>query len=52
VQNSRNEEIIISNGDKIAQIFFAKTADYFKIEITEKLEESDRGEKGLGSTGA
>lgn len=48
--NLGKEEFIIKNGDRIAQIIFAKVeqADFI---ISTDLEETKRGEKGFGSTG-
>lgn len=40
----------VKKGEKIAQIVFLETP-YFSIEETEELSQSDRGERGFGSTG-
>ncbi len=48
--NLSNEDYIVQNGERIAQFVLAK---YERIEWQEvsELEESDRGEKGFGSSG-
>lgn len=48
--NLSNEDYIVQNGERIAQLVLAK---YERIEWQEvsELEESDRGEKGFGSSG-
>ena len=48
--NLGEKEFIVGNGDKIAQLVITP---YFKadFEITNKLEETERGSKGFGSTG-
>jgi dUTP pyrophosphatase len=48
--NLSNEEFLIENGERIAQLVFAKVeqADWVNVEI---LSETARGEGGFGSTG-
>ncbi len=48
--NLGNEDFIINNGDRIAQMVFLK---YEKAEfkLVEELDETDRGEGGFGHTG-
>ena len=48
--NLSNEDYFVQNGERIAQLVLAK---YERIEWQEvsELEESDRGEKGFGSSG-
>jgi dUTP pyrophosphatase len=48
--NLSNEEFIIQNGERIAQLVIAKHERTEWIE-TETLSETDRGEGGFGSTG-
>jgi dUTP pyrophosphatase len=38
-------------GDKIAQLVLQKSLTYESIEISDELNETDRGEKGFGSSG-
>lgn len=48
--NLSNEDFIINNGERIAQLVIAKheRAEWVKVE---ELSETDRGEGGFGSTG-
>ena len=48
--NLSNESFIINNGDRIAQMIIAK---YERVELVavEKIDETDRGAGGFGSTG-
>ena len=48
--NFSDEDFIVSNGDRIAQMIIAK---YEKVEFDSVLflDSTDRGEKGIGSTG-
>ncbi len=48
--NLSNEEFVISNGERIAQLVFAKVeqAEWTEVEI---LSDTERGEGGFGSTG-
>jgi dUTP pyrophosphatase len=48
--NLSNEEFIINNGERIAQLVIAKheRADWEEVEV---LSETDRGQGGFGSTG-
>lgn len=48
--NHGNEPFEIEPGDRIAQIVFAKY-ERAEFELSEELEETDRGEGGFGSTG-
>jgi dUTP pyrophosphatase len=48
--NLSNEDFIINNGERIAQIVIAKH-ERVAWEETEELSDTDRGEGGFGSTG-
>ncbi len=48
--NLSNEDFEIKNGDRIAQLVFAKH-ESVDLEVTHSLEKSLRGESGFGSTG-
>ena len=48
--NLSNEDFTISDGDRIAQLIFAKV-EQAQWEIVTKLSETNRGEGGFGSTG-
>lgn len=48
--NHSNEERVIEQGERIAQIVIEK-AEQFEFLETDFLDETDRGEKGFGSTG-
>lgn len=48
--NLGNEEYQINKGDRIAQLVFNKLVDVEHLEV-ERLEESERGKGGFGSTG-
>ena len=48
--NLSNEDFEIKNGDRIAQLVFAKH-ESVDLEVKDSLEKSIRGESGLGSTG-
>ena len=48
--NHSNEERVIGQGERIAQIVIEK-AEQFEFLETDFLDETDRGEKGFGSTG-
>ena len=48
--NLSNEDFEIKNGDRIAQLVFAKH-ESVGLEVTDSLEKSVRGESGFGSTG-
>ena len=48
--NLSDEEQIINHGDRIAQMVIAKV-ERVKLELTEELSETIRGEGGLGHTG-
>ena len=48
--NLSNEDFEIKNGDRIAQLVFAKH-ESVGLEVTDSLEKSARGESGFGSTG-
>ena len=48
--NHSNEERVIEQGERIAQIVIEK-AEQFEFLETDNLEETDRGAKGFGSTG-
>lgn len=44
------QDIVINSGDKIAQILFQEVPE-FVLKLVEELPESNRGEKGFGSSG-
>ena len=48
--NWSNEDFIIHNGDRIAQVVINKY-EYVEFEITDKLSYTERGEGGFGHTG-
>ncbi|MAX81977.1 MAG: dUTP diphosphatase [Crocinitomicaceae bacterium] len=48
--NLSNEPFVIENGERIAQLVIAKH-EQVTWELTESLEDSERGEGGFGSTG-
>lgn len=48
--NLSNEEFVINNGERIAQLVIAKHERAEWVEV-ESLSETDRGEGGFGSTG-
>lgn len=48
--NNGNSPFHIENGDRIAQLVIAKV-ETVELEIVKKLEETNRGEKGFGSSG-
>ncbi len=48
--NHSDKDFVINNGDRIAQLVFAK-AERAEYTITDKLSESERGSGGFGSTG-
>ena len=50
ITNVSNKNIAISHGDRIAQAVLNKI-ETFSWKIVEELDETDRGEKGFGSTG-
>lgn len=48
--NLSSEEVVIENGERIAQLVFAKV-EQAQWEETNELSETDRGSGGFGSTG-
>lgn len=50
LHNSGNDIITIKRGDRVAQIVFNKIVKYKNIIQIEELSESNRGEKGFGSS--
>jgi dUTP pyrophosphatase len=48
--NLSNEEFNIENGDRVAQLVFAKV-EMVQLQVAESLSESDRGDGGFGHTG-
>lgn len=48
--NLSTEPVVIRNGDRIAQLVFAKH-EHIKWSEVEELSSTDRGENGFGSTG-
>lgn len=50
--NTSSNSIAIRKGERICQLVILKLADIEKAENAEKLENSERGCKGFGSTGA
>lgn len=51
LHNHGNEAYLVSEGEKISQLMVVPVL-YEQLEITEDLGETDRGDKGFGSTGA
>jgi dUTP pyrophosphatase len=53
VFNTNKETVTVSKGMKIAQAVLCPVVcgKYVSLELTEKVEDKDRGEKGFGSTG-
>jgi len=53
VFNTNNHTVTVSKGMKIAQAVLCPVVcgKYVSLELTEKVEDKDRGEKGFGSTG-
>lgn len=49
--NMSNEEQVIEHGDRIAQMVIAKH-ETIEFELVERLESTERGEGGFGSTGS
>lgn len=50
INHAPKDEFIIHNGDRIAQMVFAKCERAF-FEVVESLDETERGEMGFGHTG-
>lgn len=50
--NTTSDAIAIHKGERICQLVILKLADIEKAEHVEELENSERGDKGFGSTGA
>lgn len=50
--NTTSNAIAIHKGERICQLVILKLADIEKAERVEELENSERGDKGFGSTGA
>ena len=48
--NSSDKDFYIKEGDRIAQILFQKVSQHKLVEVSD-LDDSDRGEKGFGSSG-
>lgn len=49
--NTSYQSIVIHKGERICQLVIMKLADIEKAEHVEELENSERGDKGFGSTG-
>lgn len=49
--NTRDEDVIIKKGDRIVQICMPNLESNYCLEIKERLDSTERGEGGLGSTG-
>lgn len=50
--NLSNSQVVINNGERIAQMVFAKCVQVELVEVqTESLPRTERGEGGFGSTG-
>lgn len=49
--NLSNEEQIINNGDRIAQLIFAKV-EQVQLELVQQLNDTQRGDGGFGHTGS
>ena len=50
IVNISNENIMIENGDRIAQVVFSKYC-VANFSLTDKIDETDRGAGGFGHTG-
>lgn len=50
LRNMSDKYVKIAKGQKIAQILFFKS-EHFELNHSNELDESERGEKGFGSTG-
>jgi dUTP pyrophosphatase len=48
--NHSNEDFVIKNGDRIAQMVISKY-EQISFSLTESLDETERGEGGYGHTG-
>ncbi len=48
--NSSDKDFYIKEGDRIAQILFQKVSQHRLVEVSD-LDDSDRGQKGFGSSG-
>ena len=48
--NNSNQDFVISNGDRLAQMVI-QPYQKVEIELVDSLDETDRGEGGIGSTG-
>lgn len=51
IYNKGNKPYLFHKGDKIAQFVVIPIADVDELELVDKLEDSDRGDNGFGSTG-
>ena len=49
--NTKDEDVIIKKGDRIVQICMPNLESNYCLEIKERLDSTERGEGGLGSTG-
>ena len=50
INHASKDEFVIHNGDRIAQMVFAK-CEHAYFEVVDSLDETERGEMGFGHTG-
>lgn len=49
--NNGNGDYLVEAGNKISQLMIIPIVDDIKLELTDKLDDSDRGDNGFGSSG-
>ena len=49
--NTTKESVTIQSGDRIVQICMPDLSYHFNVTLVDSLDETERGEGGLGSTG-
>lgn len=49
--NTKKEPVTIQSGDRIVQICMPDLSFHFNVQLVDTLDETERGEGGLGSTG-
>ena len=49
--NTTDNDVIISEGDRIVQICMPDLSYDFSVNVVDSLDETERGEGGMGSTG-
>jgi dUTP pyrophosphatase len=49
--NTKKEPVTIESGDRIVQICMPDLSYHFNVQLVESLDDTERGEGGLGSTG-